>query len=192
MALPFMAAANTSTLYFPYNPSLSPDGKILYFSYDGDIFKVSAEGGLAMRFVSLGANETMPKVSPDGKYVAFASDIQGNRDVYVVPADGGEVKRLTWHEGNDYPTGWSADSKRIFFETNRANDRTTYSVAVTGGTPVRLFDNYFNTIVNVAQNPSTSTRSNRGILPKRSIRNLHHMRARIHGLWLTRMEISTM
>lgn len=155
MALPFMAAANTSTLYFPYNPSLSPDGKILYFSYDGDIFKVSADGGLAMRFVSLGANETMPKVSPDGKYVAFASDIQGNRDVYVVPADGGEVKRLTWHEGNDYPTGWSADSKRIFFETNRANDRTTYSVAVTGGTPVRLFDNYFNTIVNVAQNPKT-------------------------------------
>ena len=151
--MPFLANANT--LYFPYNPSLSPDGKTIYFSYDGDIFKVPAEGGLAMRFVSLGAVETMPKVSPDGKWIAFASNIQGNNDVYVVPVEGGDVRRLTWHDGNDTPSGWSADSKTIFFETNRVNDKTTYSVSLNGGTPVRLFDNYFNTIVNVAQNPKT-------------------------------------
>lgn len=153
IAVPFLAAAQT--IHFPYNPSLSPDGKTIYFSYDGDIFRVPVEGGLAMRFVSMGANETMPKVSPDGKYVAFASNVQGNNDVYVVPVEGGEVRRLTWHEANDYPSGWSADSKRIFFETNRANNKTTYSVAVTGGTPQRMFGNYFNTIVNVAQNPKS-------------------------------------
>ena len=151
--LPFFAAAET--LYFPYNPSLSPCGQTIYFSYDGDIFSVPAEGGLAMRLVSLGGNENSPKASPCGKYLAFASDIQGNNDVYVVPVNGGEVKRLTWHEGNDVPVGWSKDSKYVYFESNRANNKTTYKVAVSGGTPIRLFSNYFNTVINVAENPVT-------------------------------------
>lgn len=151
--LPFVAGAET--LYFPYNPALSPDGKTIYFSYDGDIFKVPAEGGVAMRFVSLGAIENHPKVSPDGKWVAFSSNLQGNYDLYIVPVAGGEVKRLTWHEANDYPSGWSADSKSLYFETNRANTRTTYKVSIDGGTPVRLFENYFNTITNVVENPAT-------------------------------------
>lgn len=151
--LPFFS--NAETLWFPYNPALSPDGKEIYFSYDGDIFRVSAQGGTAMRYISLGAIESHPKISPDGKYVAFASNIQGNYDIYVVPVGGGDIRRLTWHEANDYPSGWSADSKNIFFETNRANTRTTYKVAIGGGTPVRLFENYFNTITNVVENPVT-------------------------------------
>jgi len=151
--LPLVVSAGT--LHFPYNPTLSPDAKTIYFSYDGDIFNVPAEGGMAMRFVSLGAIESHPKVSPDGKWVAFASNIQGNYDIYVVPTAGGEVQRLTWHEANDYPSGWSADSKKIYFESNRANTRTTYSVSVDGGTPVRLFENYFNTINNLVENPAT-------------------------------------
>ena len=148
-------AVMAQTLHFPYNPSLSPDGEDIYFSYDGDIFKVPAQGGLAMRLVSLGGNEGNPKVSPCGKWVAFSSDIQGNNDVYVVPVAGGEVKRLTWHEGNDVPAGWSADSRHIYFESNRANSRSAYKVALSGGTPQRLFGHYFNTITNVAENPVT-------------------------------------
>lgn len=153
LCLPVFCIAET--LRFPTNPSLSPDGKQIYFSYDGDIFRVPAEGGLAMRFISLGGNEVSPKVSPDGKYVAFASDIQGNADVYIVPVTGGDVTRLTFHEAGDIPTGWSADSKSVYFESNRANIRTTYSVPVAGGTPYRLFPAYFNTVTNLVENPVT-------------------------------------
>ena len=151
--LPVCAMAET--LYFPYNPTLSPDAKTIYFSYDGDIFSVPANGGLAMRLVSLGGSESSPKISPCGKYVAFASDIQGNNDVYIVPVKGGDVKRLTWHEGSDVPVGWSKDSKYIYFESNRANTKTTYKVALAGGTPERLFGHYFNTINNLVENPVT-------------------------------------
>ena len=112
--LPFFAVAGT--LHFPYNPSLSPNGETIYFSYDGDIFNVPAKGGLAMRLVSLGGQESSPKVSPCGKYLAFASDIQGNNDVYIVSVEGGDVKRLTWHEGSDVPTGWSKDSKYVYLK----------------------------------------------------------------------------
>ena len=143
------------TLHFPYNPSLSPDGKTIYFSYDGDIFKVDADGGLAVRVISLGGVEGHPKVSPDGKYIAFSSTVHGNSDIYMVPVEGGDVKRMTWHEGKDVPSGWSRDSKSIYFESNRINIKTTYKVNIGGGTPERLFDHYFNTIVNVAENPVT-------------------------------------
>lgn len=153
MTLPLCAMAET--VRFPYRPSLSPDGEQIYFSYDGDIFRVGAEGGTALRFVSLGGNEIAPEISPDGKYMAFASNINGNNDVYVVPVAGGDVKRLTFHEGNDVPVGWSRDSKNIYFESNRANILSTYSVPLEGGTPYRLFDGYFNTVSNLTENPAT-------------------------------------
>ncbi len=153
LLFPFYGAAHT--LHFPYNPALSPDGNTIYFSYDGDIFKVPSGGGLAMRLVSLGGVEDNPQVSPDGKYVAFSSTVHGNSDVYIVPVEGGDVRRITWHEAKDVPSGWSKDSKHIYFESDRINVRTTYKVNIDGGTPVRLFDHYFNTITNVAENPVT-------------------------------------
>lgn len=153
LCLPLLSLAET--LRFPNKPTLSPDGSRIYFSYDGDIFTVAAEGGLAVRLVSLGGNENTPKVSPDGKLLAFSSDIQGNNDVYIVPVTGGEVKRLTYHEASDIPVAWSADSKSIYFESGRANMVTTYKASIEGGTPVRLVPDYFNTMVNVAENPVT-------------------------------------
>lgn len=144
------------SLYFPYRPALTPDGSEIYFSYDGDIFKVAAKGGEAIRVIAMEGTESNPEISPDGKYLAFSSDIQGNNDVYVVPTKGGEIVRLTYHDGADYPVSWSPDSKYIYFETSRDNaSRTTYKVAVTGGTPIRLFNNYFNTIVNVVESPKS-------------------------------------
>ena len=145
----------SETLHFACFPSLSPNAGEIYFSYEGDIFRVGVEGGTAMRLVSLGGYESYPKVSPDGKYIAFSSDVNGNNDVYIVPVEGGEVKRLTWHEGSDTPSGWSHDSKYVYFESNRANIKTTYKVSVNGGTPVRLAEGYFNTMINVTENPVT-------------------------------------
>ena len=147
--------ASAETLHFPYHPSLSPDAKDIYFSYDGDIFRVGADGGTAMRLVSLGGNETYPVVSPDGRLLAFSSNINGNNDVFIVPVEGGEVTRLTWHEANDYPIGWSPDSRTVYFQSNRLNGNTVYSVGIEGGTPRRLFEGYFNTISNLTVNPVT-------------------------------------
>ncbi len=147
--------ASAETLHFPYHPSLSPDAKDIYFSYDGDIFRVGADGGTAMRLVSLGGNENYPVVSPDGRLLAFSSNINGNNDVFIVPVEGGEITRLTWHEANDYPIGWSPDSRTVYFQSNRLNGNTVYSVGIEGGTPRRLFEGYFNTISNLTVNPVT-------------------------------------
>mgnify|MGYP000014020603 FL=1 len=89
--------AQTGTLRFPYYPFLSPDVTIIYFAYDGDIFRVGIDEDTAMRLVSRGGNENHPSVSPKSKLLVFSSDINGNNEVFIVPVNGGEVSQLTWH-----------------------------------------------------------------------------------------------
>ena len=147
---------DAGNLRFASNPSLSPDGKTIFFSYDGDLYSVPSAGGRATGFLSMRGNAGHPVPSPDGKYLAFSSDINGNLDVYVVPLAGGSARQLTYHEAADFPVSWSADSKHIYFESRRASaTRTTFKVSVNGGTPQELFDGYFTTVVNLVENPST-------------------------------------
>ncbi len=149
-------AAVAGNIRFASHPSLSPDGKQIYFSYDGDIYTVPVGGGQATAVITMPGVQDSPLVSPDGKWLAFSSDIQGNNDVYVVPVGGGQAVQLTFHEAPDVPVNWSAKSDFVYFESTRASARkTTFKVAVAGGTPQLMFDGYFNTIVNLAENPKT-------------------------------------
>ena len=149
-------AALADNIRFASHPSLSPDGKQIYFSYDGDIFSVPATGGQATAVITMPGVQDSPLVSPDGKWLAFSSDIQGNNDIYAVPVAGGQAVQLTFHESPDIPISWSADSRYIYFESTRASARkTTFRVAVAGGTPQLMFEGFFNTVVNLAENPKT-------------------------------------
>lgn len=142
-------------LYFAQYPALSPDGSALVFSYAGDIWKVSSGGGTAERITGMEGRENHPRISPDGKWLAFSASQYGNDDIYVMPLAGGEARRLTFHEAGDEVSSWSWDSRFIYFTSGRYNTVSTYKIAVTGGTPERIFGNYFNTIHNLAENPVT-------------------------------------
>ncbi len=135
--------------HFAMRPSLTPDAQQIYFEYDTDIWRVATNGGEASRITALEGYESSALVSPDGKWLAFASNQNGNNDVYIVPTSGGEIKRLTFNDASDVPTSWSANSQTINFESNRLNNVSSYSVSINGGTPKRIFGNYFNTIANL-------------------------------------------
>ena len=89
------------------------------FSYAGDLWSVSREGGEARRLTSGVGIETDPCFSPDGTQIAFRGEYDGNTDVYVMPATGGIPKRLTYHPAPDMPVGWTPDGKRIVFVSGR-------------------------------------------------------------------------
>lgn len=97
------------------------------FTYAGNIWIVDRTGGSARRLTSVG-NESSPKLSPDGKWIAFSGDYGGNTDVYVIPATGGEPKRLTWHASADNVQGWTPDGKSVVFASGRAASAPTATV----------------------------------------------------------------
>jgi tricorn protease len=137
------------------DPSLSPNGDKIVFSYNSDLWIVPTEGGLASQITGLDGTENRPLFSPDGKWIAFSSTQYGNRDIFIVPAGGGKVTQLTYHTGFDDVDSWSWDSKSIYFTSNRENRMAGYSVNISGGTPTRLFDHYFNTVHNIVMHPSS-------------------------------------
>lgn len=129
---------------FASTPSLSPDGKTTYFSYNGDIWQAPTAGGEALRITALEGNESNPRVSPDGKWLAFTSDQYGNKDVFLMPLTGGQITQLTYHQASEEVESWSWDSKTIYFTSTANNNFGSFAIDVTGGTPRPLFTNYFN------------------------------------------------
>ncbi|MCX6546336.1 MAG: S41 family peptidase [Acidobacteria bacterium] len=112
-------------------------GKIA-FSYLGDIWVANEDGSNVVRVTDNTGRDVYPRFSPDGKWIAFASNRYGNYDVFVVPAAGGTPKRLTYHTGNEEVVGWTRDSQRIVFRTARGDGAfpsvaTLYEVPAAGG-----------------------------------------------------------
>ena len=68
----------------------------IVFSYAGDLWLVSSAGGEARRITSSPGLELFPKFSPDGKWIAFTGQYDGNFNVYVMPAEGGQPRQMTY------------------------------------------------------------------------------------------------
>ncbi|MBL7729072.1 MAG: PD40 domain-containing protein, partial [Dinghuibacter sp.] len=129
--------------YFLSWPSLSPDASTIVFSFEGDLWKVPAAGGTALRITAMQGNETHARFSPDGQWIAFTGRQLGNPDIYIMPASGGEIRQLTWHSGSDNMESWSWDSRHIYFSSNRYNILAGYKLNIQGGTPTRVLGSHF-------------------------------------------------
>ncbi len=138
LASPGAHAADKPTLGLRY-PSLTPDNERVVFGYRGDIWIARADGkGPATRLTMHEAQETLPRVSPDGKQVAFSSRRNGGYDLFVTSVDGGLPKQLTFHGGPAILSSWSPDGKRLLFLGSRGPKVTgmdLYEVDLAGGTP---------------------------------------------------------
>lgn len=137
------AAFTQDPIRFARTPDLSPDGKLVAFSYLGDIWTVEAIGGVARPVTMHEAHDVNPVFSPDGKQIAFSSNRHGSYDVFVVPAVGGKPKRLTFDHASDLVTGWTPDGKNVVFASNRSTAYPQvlpecFTVPVEGGAEERL------------------------------------------------------
>ena len=105
------------------------NNELITFVYAGDIWTVNADGGQAKRLTSHEGLELFPKISPDGKWIAFSAEYSGSRQIWVMPSEGGTASQLTFYNsvgvmpprgGFDHVVlGWTADSKNILIRANR-------------------------------------------------------------------------
>lgn len=141
-ALLIPAHAQTKLLRFP-----DIHGNQVVFTYGGDLWTASTAGGTATRLTAHPGMELFAKFSPDGKWIAFTGQYDGDEQVYVMPASGGEPKQLTYYPArgplaprwgwDNQVYGWTNDGKRIVFRTLRDGWSNFYSrlytVSMDGG-----------------------------------------------------------
>src|SRR5262245_37783460 len=149
---PLSAFAQTKLLRFP-----DIHGDKVVFTYGGDLWIAPTSGGqtsptIATRLTAHPGVELFAKFSPDGKWIAFTGQYDGDEQVYVIPVTGGEPKQLTFYPARGPLTprwgydnqiyGWTNDGKAIVFRSHR--DSWTlgltnlYTVPMAGGPAERL------------------------------------------------------
>lgn len=140
-------SAQTKLLRFP---DIHADR--IAFVYGGDIWTAPDGGGRATRLTAHPGLELFPKYSPDGKWIAFTGQYDGDEQVYAIPAEGGEPRQLTYYPargplaprwGYDHQVyGWTPAGAAVLFRSTRefwgAKDGRLYTVPVEGGLPQPL------------------------------------------------------
>ncbi len=141
--LPASAAAQTKLLRFP-----DIDGDRVAFCYAGDIWAAPVKGGSATRLTAHPGLELFPKFSPDGKWIAFTGQYEGDEQVYAIPAEGGQPRQLTYYPArgpfpprggyDNQVMGWTPDGVSIVFRSQRDADGVRsegqlFTVPVKGG-----------------------------------------------------------
>jgi tricorn protease len=140
--LPAAVTAQTKLLRFP-----DIHGDKVVFTYGGDLWTASVTGGTATRLTAHPGIEVFAKFSPDGKWIAFTGQYDGDEQVYIMPATGGEPKQLTFYPArgplpprwgwDNQVYGWSRDGRNILFRSLRDSWTLTiahlYSVSISGG-----------------------------------------------------------
>ncbi len=145
--------ANNDTRLLRF-PDINND--LIAFVYAGDIWTVNANGGDAIRLTSHKGLELFPRISPDGKWIAFSAEYSGSRQVYVMPSTGGTPQQLTYYNdvgempprgGYDYVIlDWTPDSKNILVRGNRTpfgeRNGKYFLVSIDGGLekPLQITD----------------------------------------------------
>lgn len=84
----------------------SPDGKQIALVRGGDIYIMETDGANVRQLTANDKLDALPTWSPDGRYIAFQSDREGeSQEIYVMEADGPNVQRLTEHMA--FMAAWS-------------------------------------------------------------------------------------
>ena len=141
------ADAQTKLLRFP-----DVHGDRVVFVYAGDLWMAPTSGGSATRLTAHPGLEMFPKFSPDGQWIAFTGQYDGDEQVYVIPASGGVPRQLTWYPArgplpprwgyDNQVYDWTPDGRSILFRSLRystgLSDSRLFLVSTEGGLPTPL------------------------------------------------------
>lgn len=131
----------TTSSFFPSYPRWSPNGsQVAYVSGElpevppatRAIWRVKPDGSELEALVTEGESNSNPKYSPDGEWLAFASERDANTDIYALNLETKELNRLTTHPGRDTQPEWSPDGERIAFVSDRDGNPNVFTVTIDG------------------------------------------------------------
>ena len=129
---------------------LSFDGSMLGISHhdaasEGQsiVYTVAAQGGVPKRVTQHGPSY-LHGWSPDGRFLIYTAERDGDYDIYRIPAEGGEEVRLTNSAGLDDGSEYSPDGRYIYFNSVRSGTMEIWRMRPDGSRPEQLTDDRFN------------------------------------------------
>lgn len=127
-------------------PVLHPEGHLIAFSYQGDLWIHDLDKQYNRRLTIHQAYDAYPVFSPKGDRIAFQSNRFGNEDIFVIDLQGGTPQQLTYHTADDHLTDWTRQGE-ILFTTERVFntiewDPEVWAIPDTGGTPTRILEDF--------------------------------------------------
>jgi hypothetical protein len=127
-------------------PRLSPDGRQLAVATDdgktANVWVYDIKAGGSMRRLTFGGRNLYPIFSPDGRYITFQSDREGDAAIFRQLADGsGTAERLTRAENGDRhePESWSPDGQTLSFNFIRGPNQGVWTVSLNGDRKPQVF-----------------------------------------------------
>ncbi len=122
---------------FAKDPAISPDGSQICFVYQDDLWIVPFKGGDARRLTFTEANEWNPIWSPDGNYIAFNSNREGQNYLYLMPSSGGP-SRVIIRESYSI-SDWYADGSALLGSRhNYPWGSSMYRIPLDGSRPTMI------------------------------------------------------
>lgn len=103
---------NPQTHGYYRQPAIGGDSVV--FVSEGDLWRVPASGGTAIRLTTGAGEESNPAISPDGKTVAFVATYEGPAEVYTMPIGGGLPVRQTYGASRVSFVGWAPAGKVLY------------------------------------------------------------------------------
>jgi hypothetical protein len=122
----------------PSTPAVSPLGRRIAFSSDGQIWTVYIDGTALHQVTSGSLHARAPAWAPAADALAFESGPRGARDIYRVGADGVGPRRLTFGAADEVAPAWSSGNRIAFVRRNPRGDGDIFTISGNGGRARRL------------------------------------------------------
>lgn len=103
-----------------FDPAISADGAFMVFAstqhhHNPDLYLKASGSTILTQLTSDPARDVMPAISPDGEWIAYASDRTLDWNIYVMPRSGGRPAQITWESAAELHPSWSPDGTKLAY-----------------------------------------------------------------------------
>ena len=117
------------------SPVAARDGRLAVAtsSHQTDLYLDAVDGGSQRRLTFHTHDNFGPRLSPDGRKIAYMSNRTGDPEIWLLDLESGEERRLTDNPARDMSPTWAPDGRSILFSSDRDPAHPLWTLEVDGG-----------------------------------------------------------